>query len=175
MVGRHNILCYQKILYRNWIFQYTSPHFPANLTTFRSQFTIKCLGSGQKPIFFVGGWGGGGDSALPQQACLCCFYFSPDLIQGVPFPFGVKGRMWNSIVSVPDHCLFIYFTYFIRYRAFEPWLAKVELRLNGNQSLKRLKNVAKTQPFGQWIQSKTLNKWTSFKADLTMWHWLPDR
>ena len=26
----------------------------------------------------------------------------------VPFPFGVWGRMWNSIVSVPDQCLFIY-------------------------------------------------------------------
>ena len=25
----------------------------------------------------------------------------------VPFPLGVWGRMWNSIVSVPDHCLFI--------------------------------------------------------------------
>ena len=26
----------------------------------------------------------------------------------VPFPFGVWGRMWISLVSVPDHCLFIY-------------------------------------------------------------------
>ena len=26
----------------------------------------------------------------------------------VPLPFGVWGRMWNSIVSAPDHCLFIY-------------------------------------------------------------------
>ena len=32
------------------------------------------------------------------------------LIVLVPFPFGVLDRMWNSIVSVPDHCLFIYFT-----------------------------------------------------------------
>ena len=31
------------------------------------------------------------------------------LIVGVPFPFGVCGRMWNSIVSVPHQCLFIYF------------------------------------------------------------------
>ena len=29
----------------------------------------------------------------------------------VPFPFGVWDRVWNSIVSVPDHCLFIYFRY----------------------------------------------------------------
>ena len=37
-------------------------------------------------------------------------YFSAVLIVAVPFPFGVQGRMWNSIVSVPDHCLFIYGT-----------------------------------------------------------------
>ena len=29
------------------------------------------------------------------------------LVVHVPFPFGVWGRMWNLIVSVPDHCLFI--------------------------------------------------------------------
>ena len=28
----------------------------------------------------------------------------------VPLPFGVWGGMWNSIVSVPDHCLFVYFS-----------------------------------------------------------------
>ena len=28
------------------------------------------------------------------------------------FPFGFKGRMWDLIVSVPDHCLF--FTFLIR-------------------------------------------------------------
>ena len=27
----------------------------------------------------------------------------------IPFPYGVWGRKWNLIVSVPDHCLFIYF------------------------------------------------------------------
>ena len=27
----------------------------------------------------------------------------------VSFPFGAKGRMWNSIASGRDHCLFIYF------------------------------------------------------------------
>ena len=25
------------------------------------------------------------------------------------FPFGFEGRMWDLIVSVPDHCLFVYF------------------------------------------------------------------
>ena len=72
MVGRHNILFCQNILYKNCIFQYMFPHFPANLTTFCSQFTIKCLGRvtniGRvgKPetrtyffFFFFGGGGGG--------------------------------------------------------------------------------------------------------------------
>ena len=37
---------------------------------------------------------------------LCCFNFSAVLVVHAPFPFGVWGRMWNSIVSVPDLCLF---------------------------------------------------------------------
>ena len=49
MVGRHNILFYPNILNRNCIFQYIFPHFSTKLTRFCSQFTIKCLGSGQKP------------------------------------------------------------------------------------------------------------------------------
>ena len=40
---------------------------------------------------------------------LSCFYCIVVLIVGVLFPFGVSDRMWNSIVSVPDRCLFIYF------------------------------------------------------------------
>ena len=27
------------------------------------------------------------------------------------FPFGFEGRMWDLIVSVPDHCLSFYFTF----------------------------------------------------------------
>ena len=38
----------KNILYRNCIFHYVFHHFPAYLTIFCSQFTIKCLGSGQK-------------------------------------------------------------------------------------------------------------------------------
>ena len=33
------------------------------------------------------------------------------LIICVPFQCGVWGSMWNSIVSVPVHCLFIYIVY----------------------------------------------------------------
>ena len=47
------------------------------------------------------------ERVVPLAFQLCCFYFSAVLVIGVPFSFGVKGRMCNSIVSVPDHCLFI--------------------------------------------------------------------
>ena len=53
------------------------------------------------------------ERAAPLAFHLCCFYFSDVLIVGVPFPFGVYGRIWNSIVSVPDHCLFICFPLFL--------------------------------------------------------------
>ena len=36
-------------------------------------------------------------------------YLSAVLVVRVLFPFGVWGTVWNSIVSVPGHCLFIYF------------------------------------------------------------------
>ena len=29
------------------------------------------------------------------------------------FPFGFEGRIWDLIVSVPDHCLSFYFTLFL--------------------------------------------------------------
>ena len=48
------------------------------------------------------------ERTVPLAFRLCCFYFGAVLVVRVPFPFGVWGRMWNSIVSVPDHCLFIY-------------------------------------------------------------------
>ena len=38
---------------------------------------------------------------------LCCFNFSAVLVVRVLFPLGVWDRMWNLIVSVPDHCLFL--------------------------------------------------------------------
>ena len=47
------------------------------------------------------------ERAIPLAFLLCCFNCSAILVVRVPFPFGVWGRMWNSVVSVPDHCLFI--------------------------------------------------------------------
>ena len=41
------------------------------------------------------------------------------LVVLVPLPFGVWGGMWNSIVSAPDHCLFVYFSQSTQ--AFEKW------------------------------------------------------
>ena len=32
------------------------------------------------------------------------------LVVLAPLPFGVCGGMWNSTVSAPDHCLFVYFS-----------------------------------------------------------------
>ena len=51
------------------------------------------------------------ERAVPLAFPLCCFNLSAVLVVRVPFPFGVWGRMWNSIASVPDHCLFIYFVF----------------------------------------------------------------
>ena len=49
------------------------------------------------------------EGAVTLAFRLCCFNFSAVLVVRVPFPFGVWGRMWNSIVSVPDNCFFIFF------------------------------------------------------------------
>ena len=39
---------------------------------------------------------------LPRVPFVNCCVFSY-------FPFGFEGRMWDLIVSVPDHCLSFYF------------------------------------------------------------------
>ena len=49
------------------------------------------------------------ERAVPLVFHLCCFNFSAVLVVCVPFPLDVWGRMWILVVSVPDHCLFIYF------------------------------------------------------------------
>ena len=47
------------------------------------------------------------------SACVVVLYVV--LIVCVPCPFYVWGRMWNSIVSVPDHCLFVNFSMQLRW------------------------------------------------------------
>ena len=51
------------------------------------------------------------ESVVPLAFHWCCIYFSAALVVRVPFRFGVCGRMWNSIVSVPDHSISIYFVH----------------------------------------------------------------
>ena len=48
------------------------------------------------------------ERAVPLAFHLCRFNFSAVLVVCVPFPFGIWGRMWNSIVSVPDLFYFLY-------------------------------------------------------------------
>ena len=49
-----------------------------------------------------------------EREYLLAFHFAvllyAILIVCVPLPCGDWGRMWNSIASVPDHCLFIYYS-----------------------------------------------------------------
>ena len=47
------------------------------------------------------------ERAVPFAFHLSCLSFSTVLVvRRVLFPFGVWSRMWSSIVSFPDHCLF---------------------------------------------------------------------
>ena len=40
------------------------------------------------------------------------------------FPFGFEGRIWDLIVSVPDHCLSFYFDLLVFYLHFENYSRK---------------------------------------------------
>ena len=57
-------------------------------------------------LFRIALWSSAGKELPLWLFHLCCFNFSAVLVVRVPFPFGVWGRMWNSIVSVIQHCLF---------------------------------------------------------------------
>ena len=52
---------------------------------------------------------------VPLAFHLCCFSFGAVLVVCVPLSFGVWGGVWDSVVSVSDHCLFIYFVEGKRY------------------------------------------------------------
>ena len=57
-------------------------------------------------LFRIALWPSAGKELSPWLFT-CYFYFSAVLVVRVPFPFGVWGRVWNLIVSVPDYCIFI--------------------------------------------------------------------
>ena len=42
--------------------------------------------------------------------CACLSWAFVKFCVRPSFPFGIKGRMWDVIVSIPHHCLSIYFT-----------------------------------------------------------------
>ena len=46
-----------------------------------------------------------------ERAVLLVFHLMPSVVFVFVSRFGVLGRMLNSIVSVPDHCIFIFFRY----------------------------------------------------------------
>ena len=58
-------------------------------------------------LFRIALWPSAGKELALWLFHLCCFNFSAVLVVRVLYPFGVWGRMWNSIVSVPDNCLFL--------------------------------------------------------------------
>ena len=53
-------------------------------------------------------WPSAGKELSPWLFSCAVFTFGAVLVVRVPFPFCVWDRVWNSNVSVPDHCLFIY-------------------------------------------------------------------
>ena len=64
-------------------------------------------------VFFFRGalWPSAGKE-LTSWLSTCSVFLNVLLVVCFPFPFGVCGRMWNSIASVPDNCLFVYFPFF---------------------------------------------------------------
>ena len=64
-------------------------------------------------LFRVVLWPSAGKELSPWLSTCVVFIYSAVLVVRIPFPFGVLGRMWNSIFAVPYHCHFIYFTRYI--------------------------------------------------------------
>ena len=60
-------------------------------------------------LFRIALWPSAWKELSPWFFTCVVFIYSADLVVRVPFPFGVLGRVWISIKSVPDHCLFIFY------------------------------------------------------------------
>ena len=60
-------------------------------------------------LFRIAWWPSAGKE-LSSWLSACAVLLNAIFIVCIPLPFGVYGRMWNLIVSVPDHCLLIYFS-----------------------------------------------------------------
>ena len=61
-------------------------------------------------ILFRVAWWSFADKELSSWLSACAVLLYAILNVCVHFPFGVYGRMRNLIVSVADHCLFVYFS-----------------------------------------------------------------
>ena len=59
-------------------------------------------------LFRIACWSSAGKELSPSLSASAVLFHGV-LTVCIPFPFGVRERMWNSVVSVPDHCLFICF------------------------------------------------------------------
>ena len=57
-------------------------------------------------LFRIAGWPSAGKVLSSWLSALTVLIVCR--LNCVPFPFGVQGSMWNSIVSVPGCCLFIF-------------------------------------------------------------------
>ena len=40
--------------------------------------------------------------------CMCLSWALVKFCMCLSFPFGIEGGMWDVIVLIPDHCLYIY-------------------------------------------------------------------
>ena len=94
-----------------------------------------------------------------RMCCLLCVV----LIVNVPFPFGVWGRMWNSIVLVPNHCLFVYYLKYCKFKfqtvLFPPSLIRVFAIRMKNPGVLRYPTNA---------QRRLRSDWADAQADLSL-------
>ena len=61
-------------------------------------------------LFRIALWPSARKKLSPWLFTCAVFIFSAVLAIRISFPFGVLGRVLNSIVTVPDNCIFIYFS-----------------------------------------------------------------
>ena len=68
--------------------------------------------------------GGGCSFCLPRVPFVNCRQFMNLVI----YLFGFEGRIWDLVVSVPDHCLSFYFDKLIKF-SISTWMPRIELEL----------------------------------------------
>ena len=56
------------------------------------------------------------ERAVHMVNCACLSWALVKFCVCPSFPFGVEGGMWDVIVLIPDHCLYIYFAMLIEFK-----------------------------------------------------------